>query len=90
MVIWIVLGTQGPIQAYTDKADAEAFAETLNSGKATSPFRVVSCALVEKTLAYLADPESWQGNPHDNTSVLFGHFTPYELAREALGLESSE
>jgi hypothetical protein len=47
-------------------------------------------ARLRDALAYLADPESWQGNPDDHASVLLGHFTPYELARETLGLERSE
>lgn len=47
-------------------------------------------ARLRDALVYLADPESWQGNPHDHASVLLGHFTPYELARETLGLEHSE
>lgn len=38
-------------------------------------------------LRTLADPESWSGDPLDHSAVLLGHFTPYELAREALGDE---
>jgi len=45
--------------------------------------RQVRC---ETALEELADPENWHGNPHDQSAWLFGHFTPYELAREALGL----
>lgn len=37
-------------------------------------------------LEYMADKDSWLGNPHDQTAVLFGHDTPYELARETLGM----
>ncbi len=40
-----------------------------------------------KVLAYLADPENWVGNPHDQTSTLHGHFTPFELALAALSPE---
>jgi chromosome segregation ATPase len=47
-------------------------------------------ARLRDALAYLANPESWQGNPHDHASVLLGHFTPHELARETLGPEHSE
>lgn len=38
-----------------------------------------------RALAYLADPDSWLGDPHDQTAVLLGHDTPFELARQALG-----
>lgn len=38
-------------------------------------------------LAYLADPDNWLGDPLDQTSTLHGHFTPFELARRALGQE---
>lgn len=36
-------------------------------------------------LEYLADPESWAGDPLTHDAVLYGHDTPYELARAALG-----
>lgn len=39
-MIWIVMNSQGPIQAYRDRGEAEAFAAQLGA-------RVVSCALVE-------------------------------------------
>jgi hypothetical protein len=62
------------------------------NGGYTSPDRcaVVEIARLRDALVYLADPESWQGNPDDHAAVLLGHFTPYELARETLGLERSE
>ena len=44
-------------------------------------------------LAYLADPESWAGNPHDLTTpmaTLHGHDSPFELARWALGQEERD
>lgn len=41
-------------------------------------------------LRYLADRENWLGDPLDQTSTLHGHFTPYELARAALGLEEGK
>lgn len=40
-------------------------------------------------LAYLADPKSWLGNPHDLTATLHGHDTPYELARAVLDANPS-
>jgi hypothetical protein len=36
-------------------------------------------------LAYLADPESWAGDPLKHATTLYGHDTPYELAKRALG-----
>ena len=42
---------------------------------------------LRKALVYLADPESWSGNPHDQAAMLHGHFTPFELARQALGVD---
>lgn len=39
----------------------------------------------EEALAYLADEESWGGDPHEHGTVLYGHDTPYELASAALG-----
>lgn len=44
----------------------------------------------EAALKFLADPENWNGNPHDQTAILYGHFTPYELAVVALSAEDSE
>ncbi len=38
-------------------------------------------------LDYLADPQSWGGNPHDQTTPLYGHDTPFELAVAALSPE---
>jgi hypothetical protein len=38
-------------------------------------------------LLYLADPESWGGDPTVQGATLYGHDTPYELARRALGWE---
>jgi hypothetical protein len=43
----------------------------------------------EETLEFLANPESWEGNPHSHDAILLGHFTPYELARITLGLSES-
>lgn len=43
-------------------------------------------ARLRDTLEFLADPESWLGDPHDQTSTLHGHFTPFELACRALGV----
>jgi hypothetical protein len=37
-----------------------------------------------EALAYLADPENWLGDPHDQTATLHGHDTPYELAVASL------
>jgi hypothetical protein len=37
-----------------------------------------------EALAYLADPENWLGDPHDQAATLHGHDTPYELAGAAL------
>ena len=41
--------------------------------------------VMRRALEYLADPESWLGDPHDQRSSLFGHDTPFELAAQALG-----
>lgn len=41
-------------------------------------------------LAYLADPGNWLGDPLDQTSTLHGHFTPFEMARMALGQEARD
>ncbi len=38
-------------------------------------------------LDYLADPQSWGGNPRDQTTPLYGHDTPFELALAALSPE---
>lgn len=35
-------------------------------------------------LEYLADPQSWGGDPLDQQAWLYGHDTPYELAVTAL------
>jgi len=35
-------------------------------------------------LRYLADPENWLGDPHDQEATLHGHDTPFELAVMAL------
>ncbi len=35
-------------------------------------------------LEVLADPENWSGKPGTWNSSLYGHFTPYELAVNAL------
>lgn len=40
---------------------------------------------MRQALEYLADIDSWLGDPHDQRSVLFGDATPFELAAEALG-----
>lgn len=40
---------------------------------------------LREALAYLADPESWGGDPLSHDAVLYGHDTPYELAVTALG-----
>lgn len=39
---------------------------------------------LRETLRYLADPESWGGDPRSHDAVLYGHDTPYELALAAL------
>jgi hypothetical protein len=39
-------------------------------------------------LEYLADPESWGGDPRSQEATLYGHHTPYELAREALAADA--
>jgi hypothetical protein len=39
---------------------------------------------LREALTYLADAESWQGDPVSHDATLLGHFTPYELARGAL------
>lgn len=51
----------------------------------------MSCALLlaradraEKALRILADPEGWHGDPTSLESHIFGHFTPFEIARDAL------
>lgn len=31
-------------------------------------------------LEYLADPESWLGDPHAADAMLYGHDSPFELA----------
>ncbi len=38
----------------------------------------------ERALRELADPENWHGNPESQDAWLFGRYTPYELAVEAL------
>lgn len=41
----------------------------------------------EKALAavrYMADAKNWHGNPLTHDAVLFGHYTPFELACEAV------
>jgi hypothetical protein len=43
IVIWIVINEQGPIQAYTDQAEARRLARQLGDAP---HFRVVSCTLV--------------------------------------------
>jgi hypothetical protein len=35
-------------------------------------------------LEYLADPESWGGDPHECRATLYGHDTPLEVAARAL------
>ncbi len=47
-------------------------------------------ARLRAALAYMADPENWAGDPHQITSHLHGHDTPYELARDALDDEPRE
>lgn len=42
-----------------------------------------------EALRYLTDPENWLGNPLRQQSTLHGHFTPYELARDALARHPS-
>jgi hypothetical protein len=37
-----------------------------------------------EALRYMADPKSWLGNPESHSAVLFGHGTPFELARDTL------
>lgn len=44
----------------------------------------------EDTLRYLADPSNWLGDPHDHAAVLLGHFTPFELAEEALESDGAD
>lgn len=41
--------------------------------------------LMRMALEYLADPESWLGDPLDQQAVLLGHHTPFEMAATALG-----
>ncbi len=43
MIIWIVLNVQGPIQAFEDRSQAEAFAQRFGG---EPHFRVVSCGLI--------------------------------------------
>jgi hypothetical protein len=40
---------------------------------------------MKSALDYLADPESWGGNPLSQEATLYGHDTPFELARGVLG-----
>lgn len=35
-------------------------------------------------LRYLADPESWGGDPREQGATLYGHDTPLELAARVL------
>lgn len=42
------------------------------------------CERYRTALAYLAAPENWSSDPTSHDAVLYGHDTPYELAREAL------
>lgn len=43
---------------------------------------------LREALEYLADPESWGGNPLSQEASLYGHDTPFELARAALAVPS--
>jgi hypothetical protein len=65
----------------------EQITDDLLNGKTTVPPLKQRLASFEAALAYLADHESWQGDPHDQTATLHGHFTPFELARKALGAD---
>jgi hypothetical protein len=44
----------------------------------------------EQALRILADPENWLGDPHDQSSTLHGHFTPFELAVASLSGENEQ
>lgn len=37
-----------------------------------------------EALVTLADEDNWGGDPRESCANLYGHFTPFELAREAL------
>lgn len=43
-----------------------------------------------EALEYLADPESWLGDPCSHEAWLLGHDTPYELARAVLKLDADD
>lgn len=45
---------------------------------------------MEEALRQLADPENWIGDPMTLDAEFTGHFTPFELACEALADEEDE
>jgi hypothetical protein len=65
-------------------------ASQCGTGRPRYGFNAVSekpCPDVERmrnALEYLADPESWSGDPHNQESCLYGHYTPFELATAVL------
>jgi hypothetical protein len=58
-----------------------------NLGPVDEPVDVVTADEADKwlrALEILADESNWSRNPMSHDAVLYGHFTPYELAVDAL------
>lgn len=65
----------------------EQITDDLLNGRTSVPPLKQRLAEAENALRILGDPENWQGDPHDQAATLYGHFTPFELARKALGTD---
>jgi hypothetical protein len=65
------------------EARARALRSVLEAARQADPL-VGRLEHYERALRYLADPESWHGDPASHEAMLLGHDTPYELARAAL------
>jgi hypothetical protein len=69
--------------------DPEEWAQKAKAAHARAEKAEARVRVLEKALEYLADPESWGGNPLSQESTLYGHDTPFELAAAALASEGT-
>ena len=77
-----VIGRGQPLRGGTDALLLSRIARAVVDALDADDRGAVAGAV--RALEYLADPESWAGDPRKHATALYGHDTPFELAQRTL------